>query len=45
MNREAAKGSNLLKMAAVGKLEETIISMKAFAQRPHEQLINSAWAS
>ena len=50
MNREAANGSSLLQMAAVDKLEETIMAllreyrMNAFAQQLHEQLMNPAWA-
>lgn len=51
MNREAANGSSLLQMAAVDKLEETIMDllreyrMNAFAEQLHEQLMNPAWAS
>lgn len=42
-------GSNLLQMAAVDKLEETIMDLyreyriNAFARQLHEQLINPAW--
>ena len=51
MNREAANGSSVLQMAAVDKLEETIMDllreyrMNAFAQQLHEQLMNPAWSS
>lgn len=51
MNREAANGSSVLQVAAVDKLEETIMDllreyrMNAFAQQLHEQLMNPAWAS
>ena len=51
MNREAANGSSVLQIAAVDKLEETIIDllreyrMNAFAQQLHEQLMNPAWSS
>lgn len=51
MNREATNGSSVLQMAAVDKLEETIMDllreyrMNAFAQQLHEQLMNPAWAS
>jgi len=43
MNREAAKGSSVLQMASVDKLEETIMDllreyrMNAFAQQLREQ--------
>ena len=48
MNREAANGSSVLQIAAVDKLEETIIDllreyrMNAFAEQLHEQLMNPA---
>lgn len=51
MNREAANGSSVLQIAAVDKLEETIMGllreyrMNAFAQQLYEQLINPGWAS
>lgn len=51
MNREAAKGSRVLQMASVDKLEETIMDllreyrMNAFAQQLREQLMDPAWAS
>ena len=51
MNREAANGSSVLQMAAVDKLEETIMDllreyrMNAFAKQLHEQLMNPAWSS
>lgn len=51
MNREAANESNVLQVAAVDKLEETIMDllreyrMSAFAQQLHEQLRNPACAS
>ena len=51
MNREAANGSSVLQIAAVDKLEETIMDllreyrMNAFAQQLHEQLMNPAWSS
>lgn len=51
MNREAAKGSSVLQMASVDKLEETIMDllreyrMNAFAQQLREQLMDPAWAS
>mgnify|MGYP001157729009 CR=1 FL=1 len=49
INRDAANGSSVLQMAAVDKLEETIMGllreyrMKAFTQQLHEQLINPVW--